>query len=81
MSAEWLFAPELESGKVVPILQDWSLPPTSLSAVYPTGRLASTKARAFVSFVERCMAAREHPLPQRDRKESRVSLGDKALAS
>jgi hypothetical protein len=33
------------------------LPPTSLSAVFPTGRLASTKARAFVSFVERCLAA------------------------
>jgi DNA-binding transcriptional LysR family regulator len=57
VAAEWLFSPELKSGKVVPILQDWSLPPASLSAVYPTGRLASTKARAFVSFVERCMAA------------------------
>jgi DNA-binding transcriptional LysR family regulator len=57
VAAEWLFSPELKSGKVVPILQDWSLPPTNLSAVYPTGRLASTKARAFVSFVERCMAA------------------------
>ena len=57
VSSEWLFTPELESGKVVPILQDWTLPPSSLSAVYPTGRLASTKARAFVSFVERIMAA------------------------
>jgi DNA-binding transcriptional LysR family regulator len=57
VSTEWLFSPELKSGKVVPILQDWSLPPTSLFAVYPTGRLASARARAFVSFVERCMAA------------------------
>ena len=57
VTAEWLFSPELKSGKVVPILQDWSLPPTRLSAVYPTGRLASAKARAFVSFIERCMAA------------------------
>jgi DNA-binding transcriptional LysR family regulator len=57
VSAEWLFTPELKSGEVVPILQDWKLPPTSLSAVFPTGRLASTKARAFVSFVERCLAA------------------------
>jgi hypothetical protein len=38
-------------------LEDWALPSTNLSAVYPTGRLASTKARAFVSFVERFMAA------------------------
>ncbi|MDB5464790.1 MAG: transcriptional regulator, LysR family [Phenylobacterium sp.] len=57
VSSEWLFSPELKSGEVVPILEDWSLPPTSLSAVYPTGRLAGAKARAFVSFVERCMAA------------------------
>ena len=57
VTAEWLFSPELKSGQVVPILQDWALPTTHLFAVYPTGRLASTKARAFVSFVERCMAA------------------------
>jgi DNA-binding transcriptional LysR family regulator len=56
VAAEWLFSPELRSGQVVPILQDWTLPTISLSAVYPTGRLASTKARAFVSFVERCLA-------------------------
>lgn len=57
IASEWNFWPELKSGKVVAILQDWALPPTYLSAVYPTGRLASTKARAFVSFVEKCMAA------------------------
>jgi len=57
VSPEWTFSPELKSGKVVAILGDWALPPTNLSAVYPTGRLASTKARAFVSFVERVMAA------------------------
>jgi DNA-binding transcriptional LysR family regulator len=56
ISPEWTFSPELRSGKVVPILDDWSLPATNLSAIYPTGRLASTKARAFVSFVERSMA-------------------------
>jgi DNA-binding transcriptional LysR family regulator len=56
VSMEWNFSPELRSGKVVAILQDWTLPSTNLSAVYPTGRLASTKARAFVSFVEGFMA-------------------------
>src|SRR6202171_3250091 len=55
--SEWNYSPELRSGKVVAIMEDWALPPTNLSAVYPTGRLASTKARAFVSFVERFMAA------------------------
>jgi DNA-binding transcriptional LysR family regulator len=57
VTSEWAFTPELRSGKVVAILEDWVLPSTNLSAVYPTGRLAGTKARAFVSFIERFMAA------------------------
>jgi DNA-binding transcriptional LysR family regulator len=65
--SEWAFSPELRSGKLVAILQDWALPPTNLSAVYPTGHLASTKARAFASFVEEFMT-RPHPVsPQRER--------------
>jgi DNA-binding transcriptional LysR family regulator len=65
--SEWAFSPELRSGKLVAILEDWTLPPTNLSAVYPTGRLASTKARAFVSFVERFMAecSLKAPIPRR----------------
>ena len=55
VSSEWNFSPELRSGKVVEILQDWALPLTNLSAVYPAGRLASTKARLFVAFVEQYM--------------------------
>ena len=66
VAMEWVFSPELKSGKVVAILEDWALPTTSLSAVYPTGRLASTKARAFVSFVERFMT-RPDSAPQRER--------------
>jgi DNA-binding transcriptional LysR family regulator len=57
IASEWNFGHELKSGKVVPLLQDWALPPTYLFAVYPTGRLATTKARAFASFVERLIAA------------------------
>jgi DNA-binding transcriptional LysR family regulator len=50
--SEWMFAPELKSGAVVAVLQDWSLPSVALWAVFPTGRQASAKARAFASFVE-----------------------------
>jgi DNA-binding transcriptional LysR family regulator len=67
VASEWLFSPELRSGKVVAILQDWVLPTTNLSAVYPTGRLASNKARAFVSFVERFMGGPNSVSPQRER--------------
>jgi DNA-binding transcriptional LysR family regulator len=71
VSSEWNFSPELRSGKVVTVLDDWTLPPTNLSAVYPTGRLAGTKARAFVSFVERFMAA-ELGLPASGARVSKI---------
>ena len=57
VASEWNFSPELQSGKVVEVLPDWALPMTNLSAVYPTGRLASTRARLFVAFVEQYMGA------------------------
>jgi hypothetical protein len=47
VSSEWMFAPELKSGAVTTVLEDWSLPPIDLWAVFPTGRRASAKARAF----------------------------------
>ena len=50
--SEWLFAPELKSGVVISVLQDWSLPSVGLWAVFPTGRKASAKARAFAGFIE-----------------------------
>jgi DNA-binding transcriptional LysR family regulator len=53
---EWAFAPELKSGAVMSVLDDWSLPPVDLWAVFPTGRQASAKARAFASFVESQMS-------------------------
>jgi DNA-binding transcriptional LysR family regulator len=55
VGSEFAFSPELKSGQVVSVLEDWKLPPISLSAVYPTGRMAGSKARAFVSFVEDCL--------------------------
>src|SRR5258706_4279188 len=53
IASEWSFTPELISGAVVSVMEDWALEPIALSAVFPTGRLVSAKARAFVSFVER----------------------------
>ena len=52
IASEWMFGPELESGGVEKVLQEWKLPPIDLWAIYPTGRMASAKARAFVAFVE-----------------------------
>jgi DNA-binding transcriptional LysR family regulator len=55
ISSEWMFVPELASGRVREVLQGWRLPPVDLWAVFPAGRQASAKARAFVSFVESCL--------------------------
>jgi DNA-binding transcriptional LysR family regulator len=53
--SEWMFAPELASGAVVRLLPEWVLPTIDLWAVYPAGRLASAKARAFTAFVQEIM--------------------------
>ncbi|MGY2224147.1 LysR family transcriptional regulator [Pseudomonas gingeri] len=55
LSSEWMFAPELASGEVVPVLEDWELPEMDLWAIFPTGRMASAKARAFIAYVEQLM--------------------------
>ena len=55
IASEWMFAPELASGQVCAVLMDWELPGIDLWAVYPSGRLASAKARAFVAFVQHIM--------------------------
>lgn len=57
IASEWMFEPELHSGALQRVLTEWSLPPVDLWAVYPSGRLASAKARAFVAYVEELLAA------------------------
>lgn len=56
VASDWMFGPELESGAVLRVLPEWTLPPIDLWAVFPTGRLASAKARAFAEFVEGAMS-------------------------
>lgn len=52
VSSEWMFVPELKDGIVRAVLQDWTLPAIDLWAMFPTGRQASVKARAFAAFIE-----------------------------
>ncbi|GAN69659.1 LysR family transcriptional regulator [Acetobacter orleanensis] len=53
IAADWMFQPELACGTVVRCLTGWSLPPVDLWIVYPSGKLASAKARAFSDFITR----------------------------
>jgi DNA-binding transcriptional LysR family regulator len=56
IASRWMFAPELAAGTVRPVLTDWRLPPVDLWAVFPSGRLVTSKTRAFVAFVEETLA-------------------------
>jgi DNA-binding transcriptional LysR family regulator len=56
IASDWMFSPELASGAIRRVLDGWTLPPLDLWAVFPAGRMASAKARAFASFVELTMA-------------------------
>jgi DNA-binding transcriptional LysR family regulator len=56
IASRWMFSPELASGEVEAVLTDWTLPAVDLWAVFPSGRLVTAKARAFVEFVEEALA-------------------------
>ncbi|CAB3809881.1 LysR family transcriptional regulator [Paraburkholderia fynbosensis] len=56
VASRWMFSPELASGKIKAVLTDWTLPTLDLWAVFPSGRLVTAKARAFVEFVEEALA-------------------------
>ncbi|KXV12961.1 LysR family transcriptional regulator [Gluconobacter oxydans] len=55
IASDWMFAPELDSGAVVRVLDAWSLPTIDLWAVFPAGRMMTAKARQFADFVARIM--------------------------
>lgn len=61
IASEWMFTPELRSGSVVSVLDDWLLPDVELFVIYPTGRQASAKARAFAVFMENQLASGDSP--------------------
>ncbi|MBV8658655.1 MAG: LysR family transcriptional regulator [Burkholderiales bacterium] len=63
LAPAWMFAPELAEGRVQAVLIDWALPPIDLWAVFPTGRVATAKARLFASFVEGLLAKNAVTIP------------------
>jgi DNA-binding transcriptional LysR family regulator len=67
VATEWLFGPELGDGRLQVVLADWHLPPIELWAVFPGGRRASAKARAFAAFVETQLASTSFAVSARGR--------------
>lgn len=62
ISSCWMMEPEIASGSVVPMLTDWKLPNAELWAVYPSGRLPTAKARAFVNWFEENFSTGRTPI-------------------
>lgn len=48
---DFILAPDLARGALVPILADWTLPSIAIHAAYPSRRHLSAKVRAFVDFL------------------------------
>jgi DNA-binding transcriptional LysR family regulator len=55
VTSEWMFAPEIADGTVQAVLEEWRLPSIDLWAVFPAGRTATAKARAFADFTQDLM--------------------------
>jgi DNA-binding transcriptional LysR family regulator len=57
VASRWMFAPELKSGEVTSVLDEWTLPAMDLWGIYPSGRLTSAKARAFIKWFETMLSS------------------------
>lgn len=56
----FIVGPEIRAGRLVPLLQDYAVPPMPIFAVYPTRRHLSAKVRVFVDFLmERFAGSRD----------------------
>lgn len=51
MLPDFIVAPSLRSGRLVPILGDWSMPPIALHLVTPPGKLRPRRVTALIDFL------------------------------
>jgi LysR family transcriptional regulator, regulator for bpeEF and oprC len=51
LSSGYLCAPEFESGRVVQLFPEWTVPPVVVHAVFPTQRQLAPAVRAFLDFM------------------------------
>jgi DNA-binding transcriptional LysR family regulator len=52
----FIVGPDIRSGRLVPLFQDWEMPPVPLHAVYPANRHIAVKVRNFVAFLTNNLA-------------------------
>lgn len=59
----FMVQPHLDSGALIPVLEDWSAHANTLSVVYMPNRHLSVRVRAFVDWLVEHFAAHPHVLP------------------
>jgi DNA-binding transcriptional LysR family regulator len=52
MTASWIAAPYVERGLLLPVLAEFSVDRSAITAVWPESRRGSPNVKAFVSFLE-----------------------------
>jgi DNA-binding transcriptional LysR family regulator len=52
MSASFIAAPYVERGLLVPVLQEFSVNRSTITAVWPESRRGNPNVKAFISFLE-----------------------------
>lgn len=57
---EFLCSEDIAAGRLVPLLESWSMPASSVWAMYPHSRHVPTTVRAFVDFVAEAVPAALH---------------------
>jgi len=68
--------PYVRSGELVPVLEDWSLPPSSAWAVFPGRRLMPARTRLFLDAIEgefsgpRCQRAHDEAMQEKARRRA-----------
>jgi DNA-binding transcriptional LysR family regulator len=64
IASRWMCRSELETGALVPILQDYGLEPAEVHAVYPSGRKPSAKVKAFSNWMAGALDASSCKSPE-----------------
>lgn len=63
---DFIVGPEVRTGRLVPILRRFALPPASISVMYPSRRHLSAKVRVFADFLAQRFANPEWALAELD---------------
>lgn len=72
----WEVGEDLQSGRLVSVLDDWAAPPVGIYAVFPERRHLPLKVRAFVDLLKEAYGQKDYWLPQQPVVAKRRAMSD-----